>query len=163
MLDRLKCNRTHPCESCVKTGDAETCSFSLQASHEESQLPTDQRNFEGLKARIDRLEGLLVSVVTKDGVQHTQLAPHRELSSSIELESLVYQSDGQIAIQENTEKANGIEVDQLSPTFGVIQVDPKKGKSLYLGGAHWISIMCEVGYFTKSNSSKTSFNVIDLI
>ena len=34
------------------------------------------------------------------------------------------------------------EVDQLSTAFGVMKVDP--GKTIYLGGAHWVSIMSEV-------------------
>lgn len=35
------------------------------------------------------------------------------------------------------------EVDQLSNAFGVMKVDPSK--TIYLGGAHWVSIMTEVG------------------
>ena len=47
---------------------------------------------------------------------------------------------------ENANRAHKAEsdpnVDELSTAFGVMKVDP--GKTIYLGGAHWVSIMSEV-------------------
>lgn len=51
---------------------------------------------------------------------------------------------------ENTDEGlkveNDCEIDQLSTAFGVMRVDP--GQTIYLGGAHWVSIMSEVSLQT---------------
>jgi hypothetical protein len=43
---------------------------------------------------------------------------------------------------EHQKSENDLEIDQLSTVLGVMKVDPEH--VVYLGGAHWLSIMSEV-------------------
>ncbi|KAF3909068.1 hypothetical protein ABW21_db0202682 [Orbilia brochopaga] len=61
---KLKCNRQHPCENCVKRDDVASCNYaSLAARNRRANTAGDKASPDDMQARIDRLEGLVLSLM----------------------------------------------------------------------------------------------------
>ena len=90
--------------------------------------------------RIDRLEQLVLSAVSNQpqpAKAVLEIPQFNAVSSGCSIDSQILESNNEAHVIERDD-----EVDQLSTAFGVMKVDP--GKTIYLGGAHWVSIMSEV-------------------
>ncbi|KAF8852933.1 hypothetical protein BDZ45DRAFT_694700 [Acephala macrosclerotiorum] len=62
---KLKCNRSHPCENCIRRGDISSCSYaSPQAKKRNQNQSQTTTNHDIMQKRIDRLEGLVLSLMT---------------------------------------------------------------------------------------------------
>lgn len=146
---RLKCNRTHPCDNCVRRGDAASCSYAAPGTRKKNQAqggnsPDDMQN------RIDRLEGLVLSLMTNGaqaaGPAAAVAAISRSTSSSgpspgQPLEVNPHDDD---MIKEEGEE--GSEVEDVSSSFGALKVDNEKGKSTYFGDNHWHMVLADVRF-----------------
>lgn len=147
-LYRLKCNRSQPCENCVKRGDAISCSYAaVGVRKKQAPLPPPNNSANGMQSRIDRLEGLVLSLMTNGSQSPGATAATRALSMSTSTGSMDYPQDVDIEAQENgTNKGGGEEVesetDQVSQSLGMMKVD--NNKSMYFGEAHWATIMNDV-------------------
>lgn len=95
-----------------------------------------------LTSRIDRLEGLLQSLMNNT----THPSSYMPSNSVSQLPNV---SEGQnddprshVAqiVQENGEES--VDMEQLGKEFGVLRVDPTQ--TLYHGGQHWVSTMFQV-------------------
>lgn len=97
-----------------------------------------------MQTRIDRLEGLVLSLMTNGSQSAGPTAATRALSMST---STDYPQDVDIEAQgDGTNKGGGEEVesetDQVSQSLGMMKVD--NNKSMYFGEAHWATIMNDV-------------------
>jgi len=152
---RLKCNRSHPCENCIRRGDASSCSYAAPGTRKKNQSqgatsPDDMQN------RIDRLEGLVLSLMT-NGAQSAGPAAAAAAISRSQSDSagssafpldLEQEDDDMIKEEEEGEDS---EVDGVTNSLGILKVDPDKGKSLYFGDSHWHTVLQDVSIILSSN------------
>ncbi|KAA8564446.1 hypothetical protein MFRU_013g00590 [Monilinia fructicola] len=151
---KLKCNRSHPCENCTRRGDASSCSYAAPGTRKKNQSqgttsPDDMQN------RIDRLEGLVLSLMTNGAssagpaaaaaaINHSQSDSTRS-SFPLELD----QDDDDMIKEEGDEDSD---VDGVANSLGIMKVDPDKGKTTYLGDSHWHLVLADIA------EVKTYFN-----
>ena len=137
----------NPCGNCVKKGDASSCTYSApgarkknSSSHGSSTSPDDMQN------RIDRLEGLVLSLMTNGAQSAGPAAAAAALSASASSGSAEYPRDLDVEdddmIKEEGEDGES-ETEQVARSFGVMRVD--NDKSMYVGEAHWATILSDVG------------------
>lgn len=132
---RLKCSRTQPCVSCIKSGDKDTCSFVAQESRgSSSSLGSKAKS--ALESRIDRLEAALASAMANN-FRGTSSTTNSEQSSNSPQSTEYQNSDDAVNILED----HG--VDALSGSLGLMKIDQDQ-TTHYLGGSHWVSIISEV-------------------
>ncbi|TVY38920.1 Fusarisetin A cluster transcription factor [Lachnellula occidentalis] len=145
---KLKCNRSHPCENCIRRGDASSCSYSAPGTRKKNQSqgatsPDDMQN------RIDRLEGLVLSLMT-NGAQSAGPAAaaaaisrsHSDSAGSISY-PVELDNDEDDMIKEEDEGENS-EVEGVTSSLGHLKVDADKGKSLYIGDSHWHAVLADI-------------------
>jgi hypothetical protein len=106
-----------------------------------------------MQNRIDRLEGLVLSLMTNggpgDGAAAARAAISTSRSNSLSTASdLKLDVEGSDMIQEENE--NGEEdsdVEQVSKGIGIMKVD--NGRAVFASDAHWYAIMAEIGEVKK--------------
>ena len=100
--------------------------------------PDDMQN------RIDRLEGLVLSLMTSGSQSSGPEAAQRALSMNSSSASLDYPQD--VEIDDNTEETpqQGDESDteQVVQSLGFMRVD--NNKSMYFSDAHWAAVLSDV-------------------
>jgi hypothetical protein len=149
---KLKCNRSHPCDNCIKRGDVESCTYASPSARRKSGAPNGANgNPDEMQNRIDRLESLVLSLMT-NGAQSagptaataaiTGVGPNT--GSSISGSSPRFQLDSESVREEleDGEDGNESEVDKMSKQMGIMKMD--SGKTIFASEAHWYSILAEV-------------------
>jgi hypothetical protein len=103
-----------------------------------------------MQNRIDRLEGLVLSLMT-NGAQSagpTAAAAAISRSQSDSAGSTSYpvelDNDEDDMIKEEDEGENS-EVEGVTNSLGHLKVDADKGKTLYVGDSHWHLVLADVG------------------
>lgn len=158
---RLKCNRGHPCDNCTKRGDNASCTYATPGSrkknsstHSAMTSPDDMQN------RIDRLEGLVLSLMT-NGSQSAGPAAAAAAIASMNTPSNPQSHQGSISGSSTTmdqsievdapetikEEQGGTahedsDVEQVAKSIGVMKVD--NNKTIFASEAHWYAILGEV-------------------
>ena len=99
-----------------------------------------------MQNRIDRLEGLVLSLMTNGsqsaGPAAAAAAISRSQSDSVgSLPRELGEDDDMIKEEEDGEDSD---VDGVTNSLGVLKVDPDKGKSLYIGDSHWHLVLQDV-------------------
>jgi hypothetical protein len=149
MRARLKCNRSHPCENCIRRGDAAGCSYAAPGPRKKGQnqggnSPDDMQN------RIDRLEGLVLSLMTNGSQSAGPTAAVAAISRSTSESgpssrpTLELDYDNSDMIKEEDDS----DVEEVSKSFGVLKVDNETQKSMYVGESHWHLVLAHVCLFT---------------
>ena len=142
MVCRLKCNRSHPCENCVKRGDSASCTYAQPGVRKKTTLnqnavatPDDMQN------RIDRLEGLVLSLMTNGSQSAGPTAAAAALSghSSIDSGRTSNETNGDELEMDGQEESD---TEQVTKSFGIMKVD--NNKSYYISDAHWASVLNDV-------------------
>ncbi|KAI9743501.1 MAG: hypothetical protein M1818_002814 [Claussenomyces sp. TS43310] len=106
-----------------------------------SSSPDDMQN------RIDRLEGLVLSLMTNGSQSAGPAAAAAAISrtTSIDLSPLSHQTQN---VQEDNDKQNDdqddSDVESVANQFGILKVDNERGKSMYLGDNHWHLILADI-------------------
>lgn len=99
-----------------------------------------------MQNRIDRLEGLVLSLMTNGAQSAGPAAAAAALSASASSGSVEYPRDVDAEdddmIKEEGEGGES-ETEQVARSFGVMRVDNEK--SMYVGDAHWVAILSGVG------------------
>lgn len=104
---------------------------------------------DGMQHRIDRLEGLVLSLMTNGAQAAGATAATRTLSLSNSTGSMDYPHDvdvdgddreSEIVKGEGDEAES--ETEQVSQSLGMMKVD--NNKSMYYGDAHWATILGDV-------------------
>ncbi|KAM3150091.1 hypothetical protein ABEW05_009593 [Botrytis cinerea] len=143
---KLKCNRSHPCENCTRRGDASSCSYAAPGTRKKNQSqgstsPDDMQN------RIDRLEGLVLSLMTNGassaGPAAAAAAVNRSHSDSAasSFPPDLDQDDDDMIKEEGDEDSD---VDGVADSLGIMKVDTDKGKTTYLGDSHWHLVLKDI-------------------
>lgn len=148
---KLKCNRSHPCENCVRRGDAASCSYAAPGTRKKNQSqgatsPDDMQN------RIDRLEGLVLSLMTNGaqsaGPTAAAAAIARTQSDSAGSSAFPIEvdrgDDDMIPEEGDEDEDHDSEVDGVANSLGVLKVDSDKGKSFYVGDSHWHLVLADI-------------------
>ncbi|OBT73378.1 hypothetical protein VF21_07681 [Pseudogymnoascus sp. 05NY08] len=147
---KLKCNRSIPCENCIRRGDAAGCAYAAPGPRRKAapagSSPDDMQN------RIDRLEGLVLSLMTNGssapGPTAAVAAVASERSGSTSTSTAV--DDGEMEkIKEEEEDGEGEEggesdVDAVANSFGVLKVDAETEKTMYIGDSHWHLVLSDI-------------------
>jgi hypothetical protein len=102
-----------------------------------------------MQNRIDRLEGLVLSLMTNGAQSAGPAAAVAAISRST---SASGPSPGQPPEQEREdndmikeeEEEEGSDGEDISSTFGALKVDNEKGKSTYFGDNHWHMVLADV-------------------
>ncbi|KAJ5675099.1 uncharacterized protein N7477_005033 [Penicillium maclennaniae] len=141
----LKCNRTHPCENCVKRGDAPSCSYAqITTRKKSSPQQTTPTSPDDMQNRIDRLEGLVLSLMTNGNQSagpaaalaaisaNSSAGGSRGLSNDIDID---VDEDGEGGPEES-------DTEQVTKSFGVMKMD--NNKSYYISEAHWASVLNDI-------------------
>jgi len=104
-----------------------------------------------MQNRIDRLEGLVLSLMTNGAqsvgpaaaaaaISRSQSDAHSAGSTTFPLEQDREDDD---MIKEE-EEGDDSEVEGVTNSLGVLKVDADKGKSLYFGDSHWHLVLADV-------------------
>lgn len=136
-----------PCENCVKRGDATSCTYA-QANSRKRTAPTHSSNGspDEMQNRIDRLEGLVLSLMT-NGSQ----APGPRAAAAAVLGHAVSQSpehhgeedaDHMEDDEEDGDAMGTSDTEDMTKSLGVMKMGA--GYRYYVSEAHWFSIMNEV-------------------
>lgn len=151
---KLKCNRGHPCDNCTKRGDVASCSYASPKSKKQSAASAANQTPDDMQNRIDRLEGLVLSLMTNggpaDGAAAARAAISTSRSNSLSTASdLKLDVEGSDMIQEENENGEeDSEVEQVSKGIGIMKVD-NNGRAIFASDAHWYAIMAEIGEVKK--------------
>lgn len=152
--NRLKCNRSIPCENCIRRGDAAGCAYAAPGPRRKAapagSSPDDMQN------RIDRLEGLVLSLMTNGaaapGPTAAVAAVASERSGSTSTSTAVEDGgdlgDGEMGKIKEEEDEDGeggeSDVDAVANSFGVLKVDAETEKTMYMGDSHWHLVLSDV-------------------
>lgn len=101
-----------------------------------------------MQNRIDRLEGLVLSLMTNGsqsaGPAAAAAAISRSQSDSVgSMPQELGDDDDMIKEEEGEEDSD---VDGVANSLGVLKVDPDKGKSMYIGDSHWHLVLQDVSF-----------------
>jgi hypothetical protein len=96
-----------------------------------------------MQNRIDRLEGLVLSLMTNGADSAGPAAAQHALGSgSLSSESQGY-THGDEMLKDEEEEEDGSETDRVTNSLGVLHVK-EGGKSMYIGEAHWGAVLNDV-------------------
>ena len=145
-LRRLRCNRSSPCENCIKRGDTSSCSYAAPGSRRKtnsksapSGTPDDMQN------RIDRLEGLVLSLMTgNDSMGSASANRTMSISGSTPSQDFTPPQGSEEHFREDDSVES--ETDKIAKSFGVLHVH--NSKAMYISDSHWASVLTEVGFLT---------------
>ncbi|OQV09403.1 Fungal Zn2-Cys6 binuclear cluster domain-containing protein [Cladophialophora immunda] len=151
---KLKCNRQSPCDNCTKRGDTASCTYAAPAARKKGSQSQNAANAtpDDMQNRIDRLEGLVLSLMTNGSQAAGPAAAAQALSagsSTMESGSLGPNLDNELEESAMMDDADGqepeSETDGVTKSFGILKVDAEKQKTFYIGEAHWAALLNEIG------------------
>ncbi|KIW97665.1 uncharacterized protein Z519_01249 [Cladophialophora bantiana CBS 173.52] len=151
---KLKCNRQSPCDNCTKRGDTASCTYAAPAARKKGSQTQNAANAtpDDMQNRIDRLEGLVLSLMTNGSQAVGPTAAAQALSagsSTMESGSLGPNLDNELDESAMMDDADGqepeSETDGVTKSFGILKVDAEKQKTFYVGEAHWAALLNEIG------------------
>ena len=128
-----------------------SCSYAAPGSRKKQNSSSSSSSPDGMQDRIDRLEGLVLSLMTNGSQSAGPAAAARTLSMSASSGSLDYPHNvdvdgdhgggqgGQFRVEGEEIES---ETDQVAQSLGIMKVD--SNKSMYFGEAHWASILKDV-------------------
>ena len=131
-----------------------SCSYA-QPSHRKRQTTNMQSSStpDDMQNRIDRLEGLVLSLMTNGNPAAGPSAAQRALSMDSSAGSMQPQdvdingADGN-GIPVQGDGSEGSETDQVVQSLGVMKVDNNNKSTMYMGDAHWAAVLSDVSHHT---------------
>ncbi|KAF2019902.1 hypothetical protein BU24DRAFT_129030 [Aaosphaeria arxii CBS 175.79] len=142
---KLKCNRGHPCDNCTKRGDTASCTYATPGSRKKSSSSTGTNaSPDDMQNRIDRLEGLVLSLMTNGSQSAGPAAAQAAIADSYSNSSPDQNydmSNGPESIKEDDE-GDESEVEHVTKSIGVMKVD--NNRSIFASEAHWYAILGEI-------------------
>jgi len=137
----------------VRRGDASSCSYAAPGTRKKNQSqgatsPDDMQN------RIDRLEGLVLSLMT-NGAQSAgptaaaaAISRSQSDSAASSFPTELDRDDDDMIKEE--EEGDDSDVEGVTNSLGILKVDADKGKSLYFGDSHWHLVLADVSISSHS-------------
>ena len=157
-MRRLKCNRSHPCENCVKRGDAASCSYaSPSARRKQSTRSSGPSTPDDMQNRINRLETILLTFMSNGSEAPPGSAPvdrtfsistaagSGSASASADINTPSQDTPSQPEEYHDEDEGDS-ETDKVAKSFGVLHFNNTKAATAYLGEAHWGSILNDVSH-----------------
>jgi hypothetical protein len=126
----------------MKAGDAATCSYGSHERREEDQSSTQLMDRDALTSRIDRLEDLLLSVVSNTTHDSSHIPSNGVPQFPNVSKGKNNNSRSHIAQIEQRNGRGTDDMELLGKEFGILRVEPTQ--TLYHGGQHWVSTMFQV-------------------
>jgi hypothetical protein len=148
---KLKCNRQSPCDNCTKRGDSGSCTYAAPTTKKKggSSQNNANQNPDDMQNRIDRLEGLVLSLMTNGSSAPGTAAANEALSanSSMPSGSLGPDLDNELDESQDMDdmQDDASETDDVTKSFGILKVDQENKKTFYVGEAHWAALLNEIG------------------
>lgn len=160
---KLKCDRSQPCSNCVKRegNGAASCSYAAPINRKKSQASSDQSP-DDMQNRIDRLEGLVLSLMHNGGnVDPASAAAAGQSASQSVADSSSSKHRGSQQEEAIMVDDDGSDVDEnLAKSLGFLKMDKEKGKVMYIGQEHWHSLLADISevknYFQTHQQELTS-------
>ena len=130
-----------------------SCSYAAPGSRKKQSASSSSGNSPGdMQNRIDRLEGLVLSLMTNGPQSSGPAAATRALSMSASTGSMEYPQEVEIdgingvngMMKPEGEEAES-ETDQVAQSLGVLKVE--NNKSMYYGENHWAAVLQDVSPF----------------
>ncbi|KAH7372239.1 hypothetical protein BKA66DRAFT_572363 [Pyrenochaeta sp. MPI-SDFR-AT-0127] len=150
---KLKCNRGHPCDNCSKRGDTASCGYATPGTRKKSAAsagattsPDDMQN------RIDRLEGLVLSLMTNGAQSAGPAAAQAAIAHSLNSATSEQQFDptamnSRMSIgapdsipEEDADEES--EMENVTKSIGVMKVN--NNQTIFASEAHWYAILGEL-------------------
>lgn len=152
-IRRLKCNRTNPCENCVRRGDGGGCTYAMPGTRKRSaQTQASSASPDDMQNRIDRLEKLVLSLMTNGSQSAGPAAAAAAISRTTTAEVSPLSQQPQNVDQEDNDMQkdddDDSDVDSVANSFGILKVDNENRKSMYIGDSHWHLILSDVSQRT---------------
>lgn len=125
-----------------------SCSYAAPGSRKKQSTSSQSSNSpDDMQNRIDRLEGLVLSLMTNGSQSAGPAAANQALSMNSSSGSLGYPQDVDLDGEEDDGMPRGSgaeesETDQVVQSLGVMRVD--NNKSMYFGDAHWAAILQDI-------------------
>ncbi|KAL2009577.1 hypothetical protein VTN00DRAFT_5384 [Thermoascus crustaceus] len=139
---KLKCNRAHPCENCIKRGDSASCTYAQPGARKRSTLNQGTSNSpDDMQNRIDRLEGLVLSLMT-NGAQSAGPAAAAAAISGTGSTTSGKNSNGTNGDENGADGQEESDTEQVTKSFGIMKVD--NNKSYYISEAHWSAVLNDI-------------------
>ncbi|GIZ39942.1 hypothetical protein CKM354_000330300 [Cercospora kikuchii] len=145
---KLKCNRAHPCDNCSKRGDTANCSYATPGGRKKGAGVGANASPDDMQNRIDRLEGLVLSLMTSGAQPATTSAAQAAIGNSRN-DSLSSGADLKLdpVIREEGEGEDESEVEGISRGIGIMKMD--NGRAVFASDAHWYAILGEISEVKK--------------
>ncbi|KKA30213.1 hypothetical protein TD95_001915 [Thielaviopsis punctulata] len=148
---RKKCDRGRPCANCVKREGANPMSCCYATPLTRKKAPAAAQTPDDMQNRIDRLEGLVLSLMHGGSQVNTTTSPGSGPSTasvggppSLTSKSTTtspLETDNRMDDDENEDDD---EDEQLAVSLGLLKVDNQRGRSLYIGEQHWHAILADI-------------------
>jgi hypothetical protein len=153
---KLKCDRTVPCENCTRRGDVDGCTYALPNVHRRNPAKSlAHNNPEEMQGRIDRLENLVLSLMTNGpdsaGVSNANAALSQSpsqtggstvgSSSGFSPEADQIEMDGDYAAQPEDPNKDD-DLNQVTKSVGSMTLD--KNLVVFVPQSHWYSVISEI-------------------
>ncbi|KAL1302497.1 hypothetical protein AAFC00_002887 [Neodothiora populina] len=143
---KLKCNRGHPCDNCQKRGDTASCAYASPTVRKKgatsamlNSSPDDMQN------RIDRLESLVLSLMTNGHQSAGPTAAHAAITSS-RSDSLANSSATSFMPSDPNSirevEGEDSDVNDVAQGLGIMKVD--NGKAMFASDSHWYAILADI-------------------
>lgn len=147
---KLKCDRLSPCSNCVKREGAapHSCSYATSANRNKKGVSSEDQSPDDMQNRIDRLEGLVLSLMHNGGAVDAASAEAAGRAKSTS-QSQTGSSVSQVKSDKSREAAmaeaeRSDDEDGLVSSLGVLKVDEDKGKSMYFGNESWHIMLADI-------------------
>jgi len=105
-----------------------------------------------MQNRIDRLEGLVLSLMTNGAQSAGPTAAAAAISRS-QSDSTgssyppdLERDDDNMIKEEEEEEEGESDVEGVTNSLGILKVDTDKGKSMYFGDSHWHMLLADVSF-----------------
>ncbi|KAL5416183.1 hypothetical protein PMIN03_002222 [Paraphaeosphaeria minitans] len=142
---KLKCNRGHPCDNCTKRGDTASCTYATPGNRKKSASSTGSATTpDDMQNRIDRLEGLVLSLMTNGAQSAGPAAAQAAIAASINGSHSSADQPYDISPESIPEEDAGdeSEVENVTKSIGVMKVD--NNRAIFASEAHWYAILGEI-------------------
>lgn len=144
MTLRLRCDRSLPCQNCVKRDLSVSCTYVHAGVRRDKATPIHKPSTNScsgdVQSQISRLEELVISLMNKTNQNGLVTSIDAQASSE---DGTRPSLDGQRVDDQWTE-VNGLR--ETEESFGRINIDDEQPN--YVGSTHWAAILDNVGSFS---------------
>lgn len=136
---RLKCNRSLPCDTCLRRNQSSLCNYTANANRSKPG-PSKERD---LKDRLKTLENLVSSFLSGEATIHPGLAAESETAGIGENAARSVEEYERFAKQGSLLSSSSGGEDMLTPETPHLQ-ETGNGQVNYIDPSHWLSILDDI-------------------